>query len=110
MEFVVAFIRKYGASDLPVSSKNGSTVLHVAARNGCFATAEALVREVPALVNQEDKHKQTPFTVAVANRNVRVAQLLLDAGAEPATMCAAILKHVKKVEAEEKGGQSREGR
>lgn len=105
-EFVEAFIGKYGAEGLPVSSKNGSTVLHIAARNGCFATAAALVRLVPALVNALDRHDQTPFTVAVANRNLRVAQLLVDNGAEPAAKCAALLQYVRDAMPLKKEGNS----
>jgi ankyrin repeat protein len=77
----VGFLLKEGA-DPSIPDANGDTALHIAARIGFEPAADYMVR-MGAKVDVANKRGETALIIAVHQRQPRIVELLLKAGANP---------------------------
>jgi len=61
-----------------VNFANKGTLLHIAARTGCFDCVHELVKKLGANLEVRDEYGETPLYDAIMYEKLHVAQLLLD--------------------------------
>ena len=65
-----------------LTSTNGSTALHFAARRGNDQVAELLVHHAKVDINSKDSAHMTPLHLACVSGNTDISRMLLDHGAD----------------------------